>query len=232
MNNYILNQHVSFKNVARIIIVLIIVGMVIYGFEHFGGRYMSRLSAFVAEQGSFGPIAFMAVNAVATMFLVPQSVFTVAAGALFGWKMGAVWASIAMTGGASGAFLVARYGVRDWLGARFKEHVVFRKMQHLSQTHPLQVISLSRLIPVVPFPLASYLLGVTRVRSVPYVFLTWLCMLPETLFLASGGHLLHVGISQGHVSWEAVALIVVAGVSLVVLVHRLKARFLDNANRN
>ncbi len=171
MNNYILNQHVSFKNVARIIIVLIIVGMVIYGFEHFGGRYMSRLSAFVAEQGSFGPIAFMAVNAVATMFLVPQSVFTVAAGALFGWKMGAVWASIAMTGGASGAFLVARYGVRDWLGARFKEHVVFRKMQHLSQTHPLQVISLSRCsFSISELPVGCYPCQVCSLR-VPYLAL-------------------------------------------------------------
>lgn len=189
---------------------------------------MSRLSAFVSEQGSLGLIVFMVVNAVATMFLVPQSLFSVAAGVLFGWKMGTVWTSVAMTGGAIGSFLIARYGVRDWLRIRFKDQVVFKKMQRLSRTHPLHVISLSRLIPVIPFPVASYLLGVTQVRSLPYALLTWLCMLPETLFLASGGHLLHSGIAHGRASWEAAAVLGVAGVTLAVVVHRMKKKFLES----
>ena len=223
-----IKQIVVWKVVARCAVALAVLGVAIYSFEHWGDRSMSSLSVFVAEQGNLGSIVFMIVNALATMFLVPQSLFTIAAGALFGWKMGTLWASIAMTGGAVGSFLIARYGVRDRLRERFKDQAVFKKMQRLSQTHPVHVISLSRLIPVIPFPVASYMLGVTQVRSIPYVFFTWLCMLPETLFLASGGHLLHSGIVYGHVAWEAVIVLVLAGLALAVLAHRMKKKFLGN----
>jgi len=228
MDAFEVKRLATWRLIARSALVLAVVGMAFYGFEHWGGRSMSRLSAFVAEQGNLGPVVFMIVNAVATMFLVPQTLFTVTAGALFGWKMGAVWASIAMTGGAMGSFFVARYGVRDWLRAWFRHHVVFMKMQRLSQTHPLHVISLSRLIPVIPFPIASYMLGVTRVRLLPYVFLTWFCMLPETLFLASGGHLLHTGIAHGRASWEGAAVLMVAAVVLAAVARWMKKSFLES----
>jgi uncharacterized membrane protein YdjX (TVP38/TMEM64 family) len=100
-------------------------------------------------------------------------------------------------------------------------------MQRLSLTHPFHVISLSRLIPVIPFPVASYMLGVTQVRSVPYALLTWLCMLPETLFLASGGHLLHAGIVHGRAAWEVVAVLLLAGVLLVVVTHKMRKNFFE-----
>lgn len=223
-----IKKMVTWKILVRIAVVLAVAGVVFYGFEHWGGRYMSRLSDFVAEQGHLGPIVFMLANAVATMFLVPQTLFTVAAGALFGWKMGAIWACLGMTAGATGSFLLARYGVRDWLQIRFSRNAVFMKMQQVSQVHPLHVLSLSRLIPVIPFPVASYMLGVTRVRLFPYVLFTLLCMFPETLFLASGGHLLHTGMVHGRVSWEGVAMLVLAAVVLAVAVHRMKKRILGS----
>lgn len=212
--------------VVKIGAVLFAAGLLVYVFEHWGDQYMSRLSSFVAEQGRAGVIVFIAINAIATMFLIPQSVFTVMAGALFGWKFGTAWASVAMTLGATGSFFIARYGVRDWLRDRFRENGVFKKMQRLSRVHPFHVISLSRLIPVIPFPVASYLLGVTEVRSLPYALLTWLCMLPETLFLASGGHLLHTGIT-GRASIEAAVVLGGAGIVLGVVVHRMKKKFLE-----
>lgn len=211
--------------------VLLAAAVLIYSFEHWGDAWLSRLSAFVAEQGRGGIVIFIAVNALATMFLVPQSVFSIMAGVLFGWKYGTAWASAAMTLGAVGSFFIARYGVRDWLRERFRENAVFKKMQRLSRTHPVHVISLSRLIPVIPFPVASYLLGITEVRSLPYALLTWLCMLPETLFLASGGHLLHSGIS-GKTSIEAGVVLGVAGVALGVVIHRMKKKFLESGEQD
>lgn len=218
----------AMKTIIKGVLVLAVVGMAIYGFEKFGGLYISELSNYVADQGRLGPVVFMVVNALATMLFVPQSVFSVAAGALFGWEMGTLYASVAMTAGAIGSFVIARYGVRDWLRDRFKDHVVYKKMQRLSLTHPLHVISLSRLIPVIPFPLASYLLGITQVKSLPYGVLTWLCMLPETLFLASGGHLLHSGIVHGKTPWEVAAVVCVAAALLAIITHRLKKRFLES----
>jgi len=202
-----------------------------WGMEHWGGGAMTRLAAFVSAQGALAGLVFLAINAAAVLLLAPQSLFTVAAGALFGWKFGTLWASLGMTLGASIAFMAARHGLRGIVAERYGEHPVFREMERLSRTHPLRVVALSRLIPVVPFPMASYLLGMTGVRPLPYVFLTWLCMLPETMLLASGGHLLHAGIS-GRVSAEAAVVVVVAGVGLGAAVHRIRRRMPEAGRRD
>ncbi|WP_319467327.1 TVP38/TMEM64 family protein [uncultured Pseudodesulfovibrio sp.] len=220
-------RDIAWKTIAKGVVMLAVFGGLSYAMEHWGGRYMSRVSDFVADQGRLGPVVFVILNALATMCLVPQILFTVIAGALFGWKFGTVYASVAMTAGATAAFFIARYGVREWIRARFEGHAVFRKMQRLSRTHPFHVISLSRIIPVLPFPVTSYLLGVTEVRSLPYALLTWACMLPETLFLASGGHLLHSGIT-GKASIEAAVIFVVVGVGFAVVVHRTKKRIMES----
>ena len=232
MKNPVTLRAATWRTWLRLILILAVLALCIYAFEHWGQGAMSRLSDYVAAQGRVGIVVFIAANAIATMFLVPQSVFTIAAGALFGWKFGTAWASVGMTLGAAGSFFLARYGVRDWIKARFCENAVFKKMQSLSRTHPLHVISLSRLIPVIPFPVASYLLGVTEVRSIPYALLTWLCMLPETLFLSSGGHLLHTGITEGRGSIEAAVALGVAAVVLGVGIHRMKKKFLENENED
>lgn len=228
MDYAVMKRKGAWKAVGRVALILAALGGLSYVLEHWGGRYMSRLSSFVAAQGSLGPLFFVAFNALAIMLLVPQVLFTVVAGALFGWKLGTLWSSVAMTVGAVGSFLVARYGVRERIRARFSSNAFFTKMQQLSKSHPLHVISLSRIIPVLPFPVTSYLLGVTEVRSLPYALLTWLCMLPETLFLASGGHLLHSGIT-GRASLEAAVVLGVAGVILAVVVHRMKKRFMEES---
>ncbi|MGE4192445.1 MAG: TVP38/TMEM64 family protein [Pseudodesulfovibrio sp.] len=200
-----------------------LLGLLSLVLEHWGDLYMSRLSAFVAAQGSLAPLLFIGLNALLTMLLVPQVLFTVAAGALFGWKLGTAYASVGMTIGAVGAFLLARYGVRDRLCARFADHPVYRRMLGLSRVHPLHLISLSRVIPVLPFPVTSYLLGITEVRSLPYALLSWACMLPETVFLASGGHLLISGL-HGRASVEAAVALGAAGVAVALVVHRIRKR--------
>lgn len=192
---------------------------------------MTRLSNFVEAQGHWGPLIFITANCLATLFLVPQVLFTVLAGVLFGWKWGAAYASVGMTVGAVLSFYIARYGAKDWIRGKFATHAIYKAMRRLSQTHPLHVISISRVVPVLPFPVTSYLLGVTEVRSLPYALLTWICMLPETLFLASGGHLLHSGI-QGKASEEAAIVLAIAGVLLWVVVHKMKRSLVERAEND
>lgn len=210
---------------ARLLLMVAAIALVFSGVERWGNGVVYQLGDFVAAQGRLGILFFIGVNAVAVMF-IPQTAFTVMAGVLFGWRFGTVWASIGMTMGAAGAFFLSRCVARQWFRMRFQENRVYRKIQDMSREHPVRVIALSRIIPVIPFPLASYMLGATEVRAFPYVFLTWLCMLPETLFFASGGHLLHSGLA-GEVPIEAVVGFGVLGIAVGVAVHRLRHRFLE-----
>lgn len=213
--------------VAKGVLVLIAGGVAIYCAERWGDGGLSRLSAFVASHGPVGVICFIVINAGATMVCFPQVAFTVMAGALFGWKLGTAWASLGMTIGAVGAFCIARYGVRERLRNRFEHRGAFRNMQRLSRNHPLKVIAVTRIIPVIPFPLASYMLGVTEIHPWPYAVLTWACMLPETVFLASGGHLLHSGIT-GRASLEAAVVLGGAALGLGAAIHLIRKRIVES----
>lgn len=118
---------VTWKTMARLAALLGVAGVAFWGVEHWGTGALSRLSAYVASLGWTGVLVFVAANAAAVMLFIPQVPFTVMAGALFGWKLGTVWASLAMTLGALCAFLLARYGVRERLEVRFSRNRIFQK---------------------------------------------------------------------------------------------------------
>ena len=85
------------------------------------GHHIPQLEDWIAGQGIWGYVIFVGLVIVGTSIFVPDTVFAVAAGALFG----VVWGTIAMTAGslltATLNYLVARAflqgTVRAWLAA-------------------------------------------------------------------------------------------------------------------
>src|SRR5664279_5123370 len=76
------------------------------------------LVARVASLGVWAPVGFVLLYGVATIIMVPGSIFDLAGGALFGPYLGS---ALNLTGGSLGAalaFLVGRYLARDWVEAR------------------------------------------------------------------------------------------------------------------
>ena len=61
--------------IIRFAVVMGLLGLLSLAMEHWGERYMSRVTEFVADQGSLAPMVFIAVNALLTMLLVPQVLF-------------------------------------------------------------------------------------------------------------------------------------------------------------
>ena len=218
------------KGFVEVIKAAAVVGCLVavsYGMGSWGQVFIDGFSVRVADMGVWGPVAFMAVNALLIVLFMPQAVFSVAAGALFGWTLGVLWASLGMTIGATGAFFLARYGVRERLSSRFADNAAFMRIQKLSGVYPKSVVALSRLNPAMPFSLTSYALGVSRVRTASFTMLTWLCMLPETMILASGGRLLQVGIGGAGGAMEAFAVLCAAGIWLAVVAYWVKKRLVD-----
>src|SRR5262245_36296371 len=67
----------------------------------------------IGKLGPLGPVMFVGLYVVATVFFIPGSVLTLGAGAVFGVALGSVSVSMAATLGATAAFLVGRYLARD-----------------------------------------------------------------------------------------------------------------------
>jgi uncharacterized membrane protein YdjX (TVP38/TMEM64 family) len=75
----------------------------------FAGGYLYGFAAWLQGLGAWGPIAFIAGYAVATLAFAPGSILTLAAGALLGIGPGVLYVFIAAVLGSSAAFLVSRY---------------------------------------------------------------------------------------------------------------------------
>jgi uncharacterized membrane protein YdjX (TVP38/TMEM64 family) len=144
------------------------------------GRFMPELAHSIAELGPAGPIAFMIAYAAAIVALVPGSVLTLAAGALFGIVKGTIYVFIAATLGACGAFVVSRYLARSLIERRFAKDRRFEAIDRAIAKEGRKIVFLLRLSPVFPFSVLNYVLGLTRVSFADYT-IACVGILPGTL---------------------------------------------------
>lgn len=136
----------------------------------------------VASAGATAPLLFVLGYAVATVFFMPGSVLTLAAGALFGPVAGAFYSLTGATLGATLAFLVARFLAGEWVarkaGGRLRDFV------RGVEAEGWRFVAFVRLVPLFPFNLVNYALGLTRIPLAQYVLTSYFCMLPGALAYA------------------------------------------------
>jgi uncharacterized membrane protein YdjX (TVP38/TMEM64 family) len=140
----------------------------------------------IKEAGLWGPILFMALYAIATVFFLPGSLLTLAGGALFGPLAGTFYNLTGATLGATLAFLVARYLASEWVarkaGGRMKQVI------EGIEDEGWRFVAFTRLVPLFPFFLLNYALGLTRIRTTHYILATYVFMLPAAFALTYVGY--------------------------------------------
>jgi uncharacterized membrane protein YdjX (TVP38/TMEM64 family)/rhodanese-related sulfurtransferase len=138
----------------------------------------AALEAWVQEAGVAAPVLFMLIYALAAVLLLPGSVLTLAGGALFGPVLGTLYNLAGATLGATLAFLVARYLASDWVTRRAGGRV--KQLINGVEGEGWRFVAFLRLVPLFPFNLLNYALGLTRIRLSHYVLASLVCMLPAT----------------------------------------------------
>ena len=137
-----------------------------------------QLRSTIGALGWWAPLAFGALYAVVSLSPLPKTVFTLAAGALFGLAAGVVIVVSGAMLGAVAAFYLGRLLGRDtvrWLtGGRLD------RLDTMLTGHGLRTIILARLIPIVPFTAVNYLAGLTSVRLRHFTAGTAVGILPAT----------------------------------------------------
>jgi len=121
----------------------------------------------------------------ATLAVPGISVFTVAAGAIFGLGWGVLLVSFASTVGATLSFWLSRYLLGDWLRARMGPRVLAVRA-HVEQEGAFYLLSL-RLMPVVPFGVINLLMGLTAMRTRTFYAVSQIGMLASTVVFVSAG---------------------------------------------
>ena len=150
----------------------------------------------IGKLGPWGPVIFIALYIVATVFFIPGSVLTLGAGAVFGVVLGSVYVSISATLGATAAFLVGRYLARDAIARKIAKNEKFATIDRAVADEGWKIVLLTRLSPVFPFTLLNYAFGLTRVKLSHYVLASWLGMIPGTVMYVYLGSLVNLG--SGH----------------------------------
>jgi rhodanese-related sulfurtransferase/membrane protein DedA with SNARE-associated domain len=103
-------------------------------------------------------------------------IFSLAGGALFGPFWGTLWNLTGATVGATLAFLIARYIAADWIAR--KTGGLLKRLIDGIDAEGWRFVAFVRLVPLFPFNLSNYALGLTRISLHHYAIPTLVCMVP------------------------------------------------------
>jgi uncharacterized membrane protein YdjX (TVP38/TMEM64 family)/rhodanese-related sulfurtransferase len=188
----------------------------------------AMLDAWLGSLGSLGPwapVGYVVLYALATVALVPGAIFGLAGGALFGAIWGSLWNLLGATLGATLAFLVARYIAADWVAR--KTGGLLKRLIDGVDAEGWRFVALVRLVPLFPFNLSNYALGLTRIPLPHYVVATLVFMVPGVVAFTWLGHA-----GRGALTGEADAvrygLFALALLAAIALLPRLVGRMRDS----
>ncbi|WP_319472138.1 TVP38/TMEM64 family protein [uncultured Pseudodesulfovibrio sp.] len=181
--------------IKRILVVSVIICLIASYFFFDFDQYLSleyikssreRFQVLYAEH-TFTVIAvYFAVYVAATALALPAAaVLTLAGGALFGFMAGTVIVSFASSIGATVAFIVARYLLRDWVQGRFADKL--RKINEGVERDGAFYLFTLRLIPIFPFFAINTVVALTPMRLFTYYWVSQVGMFPATLVYVNAG---------------------------------------------
>lgn len=172
----------------------------------------AALEAWLDGAGAAGPILFILIYAAAAVLFLPGSVLTLAGGALFGPVLGTLFNLIGATLGATLAFLIARYLAADWVerktGGRLKQ------LKQGVEKEGWRFVAFVRLVPLFPFNLLNYALGLTRINLAHYIVASFICMFPGAVAYTYLGYAGREAIAGG----EGLIQKILLAIGLLVLV--------------
>ena len=170
-------------------------------------------------------LLYFVVYVLVTALSIPGAVvMTLAGGALFGLLLGTVIVSFASTIGATLAFLVARFLLRQPLRDRYGERL--RTFDEGIERDGAFYLFTLRLVPLFPFFMINLLTGLTALRTWTYFWVSQLGMLPGTVvYVYAGTQLARIESPSDVLSPGLVGAFVLIG--LMPLLMRWLARWLQ-----
>ena len=182
---------------------------------------LTVLEQWTKGAGIAGPVVFMFIYALATIFFFPGSVLTLAGGVLFGPVWGTLYNLTGATLGALLAFLIARYLASDWV-----ENKSSGRIQQLKQGvegEGWRFVALVRLLPLFPFNLLNYALGLTKLKVFHYVVASYIFMLPGAIAYTYLGYAGREAIAGGDDMIQKI-LLAISLLAVVAFIPRLIGR--------
>ncbi len=181
---------------SRKLVLLLMIALAVAAFFALDlGRFLSLqalkdqqagIEAFRASQPLLSIAIYFVIYVIVTALSLPgAALLTLAGGAVFGLLWGTVIVSFASTLGATLAFLISRFLLRDWVSQRFGQRLSVID-EGVRREGGFYLFTL-RLVPVFPFFLINLLLGLTAMKARTFYWVSQLGMLAGTVVYVNAG---------------------------------------------
>lgn len=207
------------NNIIKISIFIFIVISAILLNNHYGWSSYIRDTKnleFVKEMMKDNLLLAISIYIVLTIIgcvvlAVPGVTFAVFAGILFGPILGTFACLIATTLGASMAFIVGRFFLKDMIKPMLEKNKILKKLLfNDNEKSDLVILMITRMVPIFPYNLQNFAYGITDISFWKYTIYTFVFIFPGVAFFTIGS----AGLTAGEDKWKY---FLVAGV-LAVLV--------------
>ena len=157
----------------------------------------ARIDALHAAHPVETAFAFFAAYVAVTALSLPgAAAMTLVGGAIFGFWTGTLLVSFASSIGATLAFLASRLVLRDWVQARFGERMTAINAG-IEKEGAFYLFAL-RLVPIFPFFVINLLMGLTKIGTLRFYWVSQLGMLLGTMvYVYAGAQLGQFRVSAG-----------------------------------
>jgi len=158
----------------------IVVAWRVGAFEYLSRENFDTLKAWFEGLGPVAPLVFILVWIAACVFFLPGLPVTVVGAFVFGPVWGTVYSLIGATIGAAAAFLVGRYAARGMVEGLIRKNQALQKIDAGVERQGWRMLMITRLVPIFPFNAQNYVYGLTKIRLLTYVALSFIFMAPGT----------------------------------------------------
>ena len=174
---------------------------------------------YIISMGHWGIILIISLMAFAILFkLLPSAAVALTSGAVYGHTWGTIYIIIGAWIGAVIAFSITRLLGNDAFFRLSGQRILLEQEQ--SQSWLMWGVFVSRLIPVIPYDLISYAMGLTPLKLWRFSIATLIGVIPTSFFLA------HVGGELAETNFEEMLLgMMTAGLVLLLPVIIVMAIF-------
>ena len=166
------------------VVILVLAGWTVQHFHVL--KHLKLIRGWIQANGFEGLALFAGVFGLAFSFGVPAIALAIFAGSTFGTFTGLVACSVGAFIGILITFLLSRFLARDIVDDILGKNPTFIKIDALTEKYGWYMVAIIRFIPFIPPELTNYGFGLTKIKFLPYMFWSWLCMLPWLFIYIAG----------------------------------------------